>query len=139
NTNLMITYAKTMTDEEIRQSAEYFGAMAWTPWIRVVETSTVPRMVSRGGIWMPVEGGDKEPIGTRIIETPMNPERTEILRDPRSGFIAYAPMGSIKAGEALARTGGNGKTAPSGACHRADPKRPRPAPATAARSPPPPP
>ena len=37
NTNLMAAYAKAMTPEEIRQTAEYFGAMKWTPWIRVVE------------------------------------------------------------------------------------------------------
>src|SRR5437763_1134117 len=54
NTNLMITYAKTMTADEIREAAAYFGAMPWTPWIRVVETDTVPAMVSRGGIWIPV-------------------------------------------------------------------------------------
>ena len=57
NTNAMITIAKAMTPEEIKVSAEYFGAMKWTPWIRVVEASTVPKMVSRGGIWIPVEGG----------------------------------------------------------------------------------
>ena len=33
----MITIAKAMTPEEIKVSAEYFGAMKWTPWIRVVE------------------------------------------------------------------------------------------------------
>src|SRR5205814_6778090 len=74
NTNLMIAYAKAMTPEEIRQTAEYFGAITWTPWIRVVETATVPKMVSRGGIWVPVEGGGSEPIGTRIVETPENAE-----------------------------------------------------------------
>src|SRR5689334_13796472 len=95
NTNLMVAYAKAMTPEEIRQAAEYFGAMPWTPWIRVVETSTVPKTASRGGMWIPVEGGAKEPIGARIIETPEDPERTEILRDPRSGFIAYVPTGSV--------------------------------------------
>ena len=77
--------------------------MPWTPWVRVVETDTVPKMESRGGIWIPLEGNEKEPIGMRIIETPEDPERTEILRDPRSGFIAYAPVGSIKKGEALVR------------------------------------
>ena len=102
NTNLMVVYAKAMTAEEIRQAAEYFGAIAWTPWIRVVETATVPKMISRGGMWMPVEGGGTEPIGVRIVETPEDPERTEVLRDPRSGFIAYAPVGSVKKGEALA-------------------------------------
>src|SRR5882672_4494438 len=95
NTNAMITIAKAMTPEEIKETAEYFGAMKWTPWVRVVEANTVPKMVSRGGIWIPIEGAGagSEPIGTRIVETPENPERTEILRDPHSGFIAYAPVG----------------------------------------------
>src|SRR5262245_27598335 len=105
NTNVMIAIAKAMTPEEIKASAEYFGAMKWTPWVKVVETDSVPKVESRGGIWIPVEGGGKEPIGVRIVETPENPERTEILRDPRSGFIAYAPVGSLKKGEALAKTG----------------------------------
>jgi len=134
NTNLMIAYAKAMTPEEIRQTGEYFGAMPWTPWVRVVETATVPKMVSRGGIWVPVEGGQREPIGTRIVETPEDPERTEILRDPRSGFIAYAPTGSLKKGEALVRTGG-GRTEACGTCHGADLKGLGPVPGIAGRSP----
>jgi cytochrome c553 len=117
NTNIMITIAKAMTPEEIKVSAEYFGAMKWTPWIRVVETATVPKMVSRGGIWIPVDGGGSEPIGTRVVETPDNPERTEILRDPRSGFIAYVPVGSIAKGKALVETGGSGKTIACSICH----------------------
>ena len=129
NTNLMIAYAKAMTPEEIRQAAEYFGAMPWTPWVKVVETATVPKMVSRGGIWVPVEGAEKEPIGTRIVETPENPERTEILRDPRSGFVAYAPIGSVEKGAALARTG------ECGVCHGADLKGLGPVPGIAGRSP----
>src|ERR1041384_6213032 len=56
NTNAMITIAKAMTPEEIKETAEYFGAMKWTPWVRVVETNSVPKMVSRGGIWVPIEG-----------------------------------------------------------------------------------
>lgn len=103
NTNLMVSYAKAMTPEEIKAAADYFAAIPWTPWVRVVETSTVPKMISRGGIWVPVEAGGTEAIGNRIVETPENPERTEILRDPRSGFIAYAPAGSVKKGEALSR------------------------------------
>ena len=135
NTNVMIAIAKAMTPEEIRASAEYFGAMKWTPWVKVVETATVPKMTSRGGIWIPVEGGEKEPIGTRIVETPENAERTEILRDPRSGFIAYAPVGSLKKGEALAKTGGNGRTLACGECHGADLRGLGPVPGIAVRSP----
>src|SRR5207249_2455909 len=135
NTNAMIAIAKAMTPDEIKASAEYFGAMKWTPWIRVVEADTVPKMVSRGGIWIPVEGGQKEPIGVRIVETPENPERTEILRDPRSGFIAYAPPGSIKKGEALVKTGSNGRTVECGVCHGADLQGLGPVPGIAGRSP----
>ena len=135
NTNLMIAIAKALTPEEIKAAAEYFGAMPWTPWVRVVETSTVPKMESRGGIWIPLEGGAKEAIGMRIMETPENPERTEILRDPRSGFIAYVPPGSLKKGEALVKTGGNGRTEACGVCHGRDLMGLGPVPGIAGRSP----
>src|SRR4051812_23176550 len=135
NTNLMIAIATALTPEEIVAAANYFGAMPWTPWVRVVETSTVPKMESRGGIWIPLEGGAQEPIGMRIMETPENPERTEILRDPRSGFIAYVPPGSLKKGEALVKTGGNGRTEACGVCHGRDLMGLGPVPGIASRSP----
>ena len=53
----------------------------------------------------------------------------------RSGFIAYAPTGSIKRGEALATTGGNGKTMACGTCHGPDLKGVGPIPNLAGRSP----
>jgi cytochrome c553 len=135
NTNLMIAIAKAMTPDEIKASAEYFGAIPWTPWVRVIEAATVPKMESRGGIWIPVEGASQEPIGVRVVETPENPERTEILRDPRSGFIAYVPRGSIKKGEALVKTGGNGRTEACGVCHGSDLLGMGPVPGIAGRSP----
>jgi cytochrome c553 len=81
-----------------------------------------------------VEGGGKEPIGDRIIETPVNFERTE-LRDDTSGFIAYVPMGSIKKGETLVTTGGAGKTTPCGICHGPELRGLGPIPRLAGRSP----
>jgi cytochrome c553 len=51
------------------------------------------------------------------VEVPENVAATE-LRDPRSGFIAYVPPGSIKRGEILATTGG-GKTFGCANCHGA--------------------
>jgi cytochrome c553 len=134
NTNLMIAIAKAMTPEEIKETAEYFGSMKWTSWVKVVETGTVPKVVSRGGMWIPVEGADREPIGMRVLEMPENPERTEVLRDPRSGFLAYAPIGSLKKGETLVRTGG-GRTLACGACHGDDLKGLGPVPGIAGRSP----
>jgi len=135
NTNVMITIAKGMTEEEIKASAEYFASMKWTPWIRVVETKAVPKTRIQGGMYLRLEGNETEPIGRRIIETPENVEHTEALRDPRSGFIAYAPPGSIKKGEALVTTGANGKTVQCGVCHGVDLKGLGPVPGIAGRSP----
>ena len=135
NTNLMIGFAKSMTDDEIRQAAQYFGSMKWTPWIEVVEAKMVPKTRLAGGMYLTVEGGEKEPLGQRIIETPKNTEGTEMLRDDHSGFTAYVPPGSIKKGEALVTTGGGGKTTKCGACHGADLGGVGPVPGIAGRSP----
>ena len=135
STNVMITIAKGLTPEEIKQAAEYFGSMKWTPWIRVIETKTVPKMESENGIWVPAKDKQMEPIGVRIIETPENVERTTRLRDPRSSFIAYVPVGSVKKGETLVTTGGNGKTTQCAVCHGADLQGVGPVPGIAGRSP----
>jgi cytochrome c553 len=127
NTNAMIGIAKAMTDEEIKATAEYFGSMPWTPWIKVVETNTVPKTRIAGGLFIALEGSEKEPIGERIIEVPENTEASETYRNPRSGFIAYAPPGSIKKGQALVTS--------CGACHGADLKGLGPVPGIAGRSP----
>ena len=136
NTNIMIDIAKSMTPEEMKQAADYYGAIKWTSWIRVVETNTVPKVQSNGGIWVPIEGAGagREPIGVRVIEIPENQERTEALKDPRSGFIAYVPVGSLKKGEALVKTGGNGRTIECGACHGPDLLGLGPVPGIAGRS-----
>jgi cytochrome c553 len=135
NTNIMIAYAKAMTDEEVKASAEYFGSMKWTPWIKVVEAATVPTTRIAGGMFLRLEGNGTEPIGDRIIEVPEDTERTETLRDPRSGFVAYVPIGSIRKGEALVTTGGGGRTTRCAVCHGADLKGLGPVPGIAGRSP----
>jgi len=118
NTPLMIGFAAAMTDDEIRAAAEYFGSMRWTPWIEVVETDTVPKTHPQGGMNLRFEGAaaGTEPIGRRIIETPINTEYTELLRNPRSGFIAYVPKGAIARGEALAHGSKSAVTACT-VCH----------------------
>jgi cytochrome c553 len=134
NTNIMIAIAKGMTAEEIRQSAEYFGSMKWSQWMRVVETATVPKTRTSVGMFLTIEGSEKEPLGQRIIETPENVEATEVLRDDHSPFIVYAPIGSLKKGEALVNTGA-GKTTPCAVCHGTDLKGLGPVPGLAGRSP----
>jgi cytochrome c553 len=134
NTNRMILFAKAMTDEEIREAARYYASMPWRQWIRVVETRTVPKTRMQFGVFIRLPGDETEPLGTRIVEGPEDFERFS-LRDPHSGFVAYAPVGSIKAGEALVKTGGNGKTVQCGTCHGPDLSGMDPVPGIAGRSP----
>jgi cytochrome c553 len=134
NTNIMVAIAKGMSEEEIKATAQYFSSMKWTPWIKVVETNAVPKTRIAGGMFLKLEGNDSEPIGQRIIEAPDDTERTEVLRDPHSGFTAFVPVGSIKKGEALV-TNGAGKTTQCGVCHGADLKGLGPVPGLAGRSP----
>ena len=134
NTNRMIGFAKAMTDAEIKAAAEYYGAIKWTRWIKVVETSTVAKTRIAGGMFLRIEGNETEPLGQRIIEAPEKTEDTELLRNPRSGFIAYVPVGSVKKGEALVTSGG-GKTTQCAVCHGADLLGLGPVPGIAGRSP----
>jgi cytochrome c553 len=120
NTNEMIAIASLLTDEEARASAAYFASMKWTPWVEVIETDTNPKVrETENGLFLPLDGGGTEPLGNRIIEMPKNPERTNVTRDPRSGFVAYVPKGSIAKGGALA-AGGSGKTTACAICHGDD-------------------
>jgi cytochrome c553 len=135
NTNQMIKFATLMTDDEKKDAAKYFSSMKWTPWIRVVEGDTIPKMQIANGIYLRLPGDEKESLGDRIIETPENVEATEVLRDDRSGFVAYVPQGSIKKGESLVMTGANGKTVRCTMCHGEDLMGMDPLPGLAGRSP----
>jgi cytochrome c553 len=135
NVNQMITFAKNLTPEEARSAAEYFSSTPWTQWVRVVETKMVPKTDAEGSIFFKAKEGGMEPIGMRVIETPENDEQTEPLRNPRSGFIAYVPVGAVKKGEELVTKGGNGKTEACTLCHGADLRGLGPVPGIAGRSP----
>jgi len=102
-------------DEEIAAAAQYFSKLERKPWIRVVETNTVPATHVAGWMLVANTPSATEPIGQRIIETPENLERAE-LHDNTAGFVAYVPEGSIKQGKFLA-TGDDGKLQPCAKCH----------------------
>jgi cytochrome c553 len=112
----MNTAETKASEAEVQIAAQYFASLKPRPWIRVVETSTVPKTRISGWMLMPLSSGEHEPIGHRIIEVPENTEQTE-LRNDASGFIAYVPPGSIKRGEALVRSGGAGITIQCSICH----------------------
>ncbi len=116
----MIMFASALTDDDVKEAAQYFANMKPAVWTKVVETTTVPKsFVGEGNMRFASEGNAKEPIGRRIIEIPENEEGAKV-RDPHSPFIAYVPTGSIKAGETLVTTGGGGKTIQCTICHGAD-------------------
>jgi len=119
NTKMMANYASAMTDAEIRAAAEYFGAMKWSSWIRVVEAERAPRTTISAGMYLQLPGGGDEPLAGRIIEVPEDADQVEIQRNPRVGFVAYVPVGSVKRGELLVTTGG-GKTVACLTCHGPD-------------------
>ena len=134
NTGEMANIARSLTEDEIKEVAAYFSSIKVPKYIRVVETEMIPTMRIQGEIYYPVGDGTEEPIGTRIIETPEDVAQTR-MRNPKSGFIAYAPVGSIKRGEALATTGGGGKTTACAVCHGPGLKGLGPIPNLAGRSP----
>ena len=129
NTNTMIELARAMTEEEIVQSAEYFAAIQWKPRVKVIETGLVPKTRIVGNLFLPLEETRTEPIAGRLIEVPEDEARSETVRDPRAGFIAYVPEGSLARGKRLVTLGGativdneiiQGKTTPCTACHAPD-------------------
>jgi len=112
----MTTIAKAISEDDVRAAADYFASLKPRPWIRVVEAGTVPKTyVGPGNKRLRLPGGATEPIGTRIIEIPED-EEAVLNRDPRSGFVALVPKGSIARGQVLVTTGAD-KTVPCGICH----------------------
>ena len=133
-TTLMISLAKNISDEEIAAAAGYFASLKAKRIIKVVETDMVPKTVVAGWFFSDAKSGETEPIGQRIIEVPENLDHFE-SRDARATFIAYAPAGSIKKGEALVTTGAERKILPCATCHGADLKGAGSVPPIAGRSP----
>ena len=92
--------ARTTSDEDIRQAAEYFSKLKPRPFVKVIETATPPKtFIATAGRHRQLHpDGGTEPIGQRIVQIPEDPFGTEI-RDPHAGFIAYVPPGSVAKGE----------------------------------------
>lgn len=130
NTPTMVNLAMAMTDEEMRTAAAYFSSVQWnTSWVRVVETNLVPKTRIQGNLFIAPVHELTEPIDGRIIEVPADQQQAELYRNPHSGWVAYAPVGSIARGRELVITGGSmvvgnqivkGKTTACAGCHGAD-------------------
>jgi len=116
-TEAMTEIAKGITDEEARDAGAYFASLKpLAGYTKVVESATVPKSyVGAGAMRFAQKDGGTEPIGNRIIELPQDEAGAE-ARNPRTGFVAHVPPGSVAKGEALVTTGA-GKTIPCGICH----------------------
>ena len=115
----MATIGQNISAEEIKAAADYFAEVKPRPWVRVVESDTVPKTyVGPGNKRLVHPDGGVEPLGRRIIQIPED-EEIVLFRDPRKGFVAYVPKGSVAAGSKLVNNGGDGKTVNCTICHGA--------------------
>ncbi len=131
---LKASLAKAVTDAEVEAAAAYFSAVKPRSIVSVLETDTVPKTYVTGWHLAVMKTGEKEPIAQRIIEVPEDLEQF-VSRDTRAQFIAYVPPGSIEKGQALAASGGGGKTLQCETCHGPDLKGLGPIPGIAGHSP----
>jgi cytochrome c553 len=134
NIDLMISLAKAATGAEVDAAAAYFSSLKTRAVIRVVESDSVPRTYVTGWHFAAMGKGEEEALGQRIIEMPEVFEHFE-SRDTHARFVAYVPPGSIQKGQALATSGGAGKTVQCAGCHGQDLRGAAPIPGIAGRSP----
>ena len=109
--------ATGFSEAELRQTAAYYAGLRMPAGrTRVIESAQVPRTHVDVYMQVPTRGGGVEPTGERIVETSQNLAHTA-LRDERTGFIAWVPLGSLARGSQLATAGDGGSTVACVACH----------------------
>ena len=115
--NRMNTIAGALTDEEVRQSAEWFASFKPYVWTKVVEALMVPKtFVGQGRMRFAQPGGGMEPSATASLRCRrISPELPNGIRIPDSPHMC--PPGSLKKGEAFVKNGGTGKSVACAICH----------------------
>jgi cytochrome c553 len=111
----MVEEARALTPADLQQAVDYFSSTPFVPRVHVIETASVPKTHWKYFVLVPDKGGAREPIGERIIETPVNFRDYE-NRDARVGYVAYVPIGSIARGTLIAAQG-KGPAASCESCH----------------------
>jgi len=155
NVPTMIALAKAISDDEAREAAEYWAAQSGGPRVKVIETAKAPPATPEGNLFVATAQERTEPLIGRILEVPEDHAKSGRIDDPRSGFLAYVPIGSIARGRSIAGVGvtrgagvgvtrggsiGGGSGAPASAfacvtCHGPDLRGMGDAPPIAGRSP----
>ena len=70
--------AAGITPEEAKAAADYFASMKMTPWIKVIEVETVPKVRNVGGFFVPLEGSE---TGTHWTADPGNAGESRTNRE----------------------------------------------------------
>ncbi len=133
NTAEMIKVAKSVTPRQLQEAAAYFAQLPRAHWLRVVETSTVPKTIPDKFGWLdPAPGGGTEPIGGRIVELSDDLPQS-FLGNDHVVLTDYVPPGALSRGRAIVETGGvSGQ--PCTVCHGATLRGGQTAPPLAGRS-----
>ena len=141
NVPTMIGLAKAISDEEALAAAEYWAAQSGGPHLRVIETAKAPPAKPEGNLFIPTAEARTESLVGRILEVPEDPAKSGRIDDPRSGFVAYVPVGSIARGRKIAGADGQPKESTAASalacvtCHGARLRGMGDAPPIAGRSP----
>jgi cytochrome c553 len=109
--------AQGTSADDVRAAAAYFAVLKPVPGVKVVEADTVPASyLGPGRMRFAASGGAMEPIGSRIIEVPVDIPAAR-SRDPHTQFTAYVPKGSLAKGKTLAETGAGDMNMACANCH----------------------
>jgi len=128
----MAGIAGKLSEAEIKAAAAYFSSIPKRrPFVRVVETDTVPRTSAHHEGWQTVEpGGALEPIGRRVVLVAENFDQMW-TGDPTAMAVAYVPRDAVEHGKTLVEHAGQ----PCTSCHGATLKGIGAAPSLAGRNP----
>ncbi len=130
----MENIADSVSDRDLEIAAEYFASIRPKPRVKVLERTEIQRSYQANGLSALHPDGGLEPLGNRIVEITEDIERHD-LRDPRTGFIAYVPVGSIERGRRIAHATGKDASRACVTCHGDNLLGKGPAPLIAGRSP----
>ncbi len=114
--NMMLTIKHPqLTKAESYDAVKYYSGLTYKKYLKIVETTEIPRVTTDSFVYVFDKTGAKEPLGERIIEGPDDFELFE-MRDPHTTYTSYVPVGSIARGAALAKGDGGTRLA-CDACH----------------------
>ena len=116
---LMHAVAMQVSDADLAEAAAYFASIRMVRRVTVTEAERIPASREVGFLHRLDPDRGTEPLGQRIVETPLDVRRHE-LRDDASGFMAYVPPGSLARGAELATRGIDGPASACTTCHGPD-------------------